>query len=529
MGKIKRNKFKLGLLTPILLIFISNIIYLNDVFANQPKNVAISNVRDTTFTTSWITDATEAGYINYGTTSPLGNTADDVRGEFFEGTTHYVTVTNLSPNTTYYYDIVSGGVTYDEGGLHYTMTTGPTLDPPSPDTVYGLVFLSDGTTPAEGAIVYIKLRDNDGEGTTGESQICSSLVESTGFWSYGLGNVRIQTLDSYFEYSKSGDSLILEVKGPNGGVTSQIVDTKDDTSASPMTLEPNAAPVLEWTGEAGYESGGLELETGYASTDFTFRIKYIDSNNDQPAVHRVYIDKNGDGDYSDTGEANNMTATGSDYASGVIYTYATTIPYSPGSDNCSYYFEFSDGLEFATGNITKAINEATAINKPDVLQTLGITIDKNSWGITPVPIQIPAPEQVMSQGERIKVTNSGDGLQTFALRIQDEDDKGEWVHNSTEDNAGLNTYVLTAIFCGASDIPGSSDYNEGESEDVITISSQTADTTKFAYSLGSQNGQSVPPSNDIYLYFRLDLPTAVSGIHFDEEHKMTIELSCQGE
>jgi len=289
----------------------------------------------------------------------------------------------------------------------------------------------------------------------------------------------------------------------------------------------NTKPVLDWTGEAGYQSDGLEPEIGYASTDFIFKIKYTDQEGDAPTVRQVYIDKNGDGDYSDTGEIADMTATESDYASGVIYTYTTNIPYSANSQNCSYYFRFSDGVEFATGNITQAISAATAINKPDVFQTLGISIDKNSWGIKPVPIQIPALPQVMLQQDRVKVTNSGDGLQTYSLKIEDEDNKDEWSHSSSEGGSDLNTYVLSAVFCAEGDAVSSVSFNEGDSDDIITDLAQLANNTKFAYTSGSQNGQSVTPLSDVYLYFRLDLPTSVSGSHFDEQHDLTLELSCQ--
>ena len=296
-----------------------------------------------------------------------------------------------------------------------------------------------------------------------------------------------------------------------------------------LDMSMNTPPLLEWAGEAGYTEDGLEPEAGYSSTDFLFKVKYKDPDGDAPLVHKVHIDKNGDGDYSDTGEEADMTTGGTDYTTGVIYSHTTVIPYSGNSANCSYYFEFSDNVESATGTISVAISEATAVNKPDVFQTLGITIDKNDWRATPTPVQVPALPQLMSSGDRIKVINTGDGNQTFNLSISDQDVKDEWSAESSEGANGLNKYVLSAVFSGVDDVIEEADYNEGSSDDVVTDLAQPAGATKFAFSSGSQNGLSVTPLAQRHLSFRLDLPTAVAGVNFDQEHAMIVELSCQGE
>ena len=197
-------------------IFSLSFIFMNEAFASQPRSITISNVENMRFTVSWATDIQESVQINYGTTSSLGNIAYDTRGNSFNGTTHYVTVSGLNSVTTYYYDIISGGVTYDNGGAHFTVTTGASLSPAiGSDIVYGMVFLNDGTTLAQNAIVYINLQDNNNQGTSGYSQTRSSIVGSTGYWSLELKNVRDQALDAYFVYSATGgDNLVLNAAGP---------------------------------------------------------------------------------------------------------------------------------------------------------------------------------------------------------------------------------------------------------------------------------------------------------------------------
>ena len=126
------------------------------------SEVRTTNVRDTSFTVSWLTNLPASSEVRYGSDpNHLNETAYDQRGEATSDDTHFVTVNGLLPNTTYYFDVVSGGTIDDNGGTHYAVSTGSTLGVPGSDTISGQVFLT-GTTPAEGSLVYITLSDADG-------------------------------------------------------------------------------------------------------------------------------------------------------------------------------------------------------------------------------------------------------------------------------------------------------------------------------------------------------------------------------
>ena len=199
--------------------------------------VQATNVRDTTFNVSWTTNQSGTGEVHYGTDpASLDQTAYDDRGVETSDDTHYVTLTSLTPETTYYFDVISGSTTDDNNGDHYSVTTGPTSDLPSSDTIYGQVFQEGGATPAEGSVVYITLFDHDGSGSPDEAALLSALVESSGYWYTNLGNARLADLSAYFEYSASGDSVMLLAKGAAEGCASQTVDTIDDTPAADMIL-----------------------------------------------------------------------------------------------------------------------------------------------------------------------------------------------------------------------------------------------------------------------------------------------------
>ena len=201
----------------------------------------MTNLRDTSFAVSWTTDRETTGYLKFAD----GRVFYDVRGKGFAGETHYVVVTGLAPETTYIFDIHSGATVENNAGMHYTIATLPTLDTlPGSDAVYGQVFLKDGVTPAEGAIVYLTLADGDGQGSPGEAAVMSALVESDGWWHANLGNARLADGSGYFTYSTAGDAVMLMAQGPAGRFVSRTVDTGDLGPAAPLTLVRQRRPYL---------------------------------------------------------------------------------------------------------------------------------------------------------------------------------------------------------------------------------------------------------------------------------------------
>jgi len=106
---------------------------------------------------------------------------------------------------------------------------------------------------------------------------------------------------------------------------------------------PNRPPTLVFTGEANFKTDGVNPLTGMEPADFTFRIMYIDLDNDAPAAEYPKL-KIGDDSYvmiaADTGDTN--------YVDGKIYTYQI------GLDKGDYTYSFE---------VMNAINQ-TAILGP---------------------------------------------------------------------------------------------------------------------------------------------------------------------
>lgn len=208
--------------TPLFLavaLFANLAFFVVDQAAADPlaiSDLRITNVRDQAATISWLTrNESLTGRVLYGTDpTNLNFLAYDDRGETATAQNHYVTLTELVHNTTYYYEVQSGS--HSTTG---SLTTAPTLPPPAPSGVsYGRIFYADGITPAPGTIVYLTIRDADGSSpdTLGDSAPLSALVESSGYWSYSFSNARTQDLQGYFTISPTGDQVLAEPIGPNG-------------------------------------------------------------------------------------------------------------------------------------------------------------------------------------------------------------------------------------------------------------------------------------------------------------------------
>jgi hypothetical protein len=98
-----------------------------DTTAPVVSNVTISNTTATGATISWTTDEASTGTVNYGFTLAYGQTATDST----TGTTHTVTLTGLTANSNYFYQIVAkdaaGNTNSTSTGLFGTTgTTTPT-------------------------------------------------------------------------------------------------------------------------------------------------------------------------------------------------------------------------------------------------------------------------------------------------------------------------------------------------------------------------------------------------------------------
>lgn len=203
------------------------------VFASaeeQPSQVKITNITDTSFSVSWITQKATSGYIQYGENNPdlvVSDDRDQASGSVDSYFTHFVTVRGLRPATTYNFRIGSGASKYDQDGQPYQTKTGLNLgSPPAADVAYGQVITANGD-PAGGAIVYL---------TVSGAVPQASLVNATGSWVIPISTARSADLTNYAAYDPQTTQLQIQVVAGSLGSASVTTTTGDDSPVPEITL-----------------------------------------------------------------------------------------------------------------------------------------------------------------------------------------------------------------------------------------------------------------------------------------------------
>jgi hypothetical protein len=198
-----------------------------------PKNIKITNIRDTSFTVSFLTDEATAGFVKYGVTATeLKNQASDDRdqlnGNVGQYQSHYITLRDLDPNTEYHFTLGTASMPRtDNNGVPFTVKTAPKAgNQAAAKTAYGVVNKVDGA-PADGAIVYMII--------PGGTEL-SALVKSSGSWAIPLSSARTSDLSTYIAVQPS-TPVSLIVQGTAVNETASVdLTIADSQPVSPIIL-----------------------------------------------------------------------------------------------------------------------------------------------------------------------------------------------------------------------------------------------------------------------------------------------------
>ncbi|KKS14140.1 MAG: hypothetical protein UU67_C0007G0021 [Candidatus Daviesbacteria bacterium GW2011_GWB1_41_5] len=121
-----------------------------------PQKITLANLAPASVSIFWQTVNQTSGFIRIGTSSTLDQTFRDVRDSFSLNPygLHFVTLTNLSPGTTYFYKINSGGSLHPQGApLTFRTPFEETVSSYQP--VIGTV-INDDLTPISEAFVTLE-------------------------------------------------------------------------------------------------------------------------------------------------------------------------------------------------------------------------------------------------------------------------------------------------------------------------------------------------------------------------------------
>lgn len=161
--------------------------------AYAPTQIRVTNVSDTSFTVSFITEEEVLGTIAYGTDEKLGKIAIDDRdqqsGSPNPYTTHHITIKNLTPNTKYFYSITASDKVFLNENQPFTVQTLAPLisDPPKQAPIVGKVVYPDGTTDTN--IIVFLVGDS--------TQSYSVLTKQDGSYVMPLNAIRTKDFSTY--------------------------------------------------------------------------------------------------------------------------------------------------------------------------------------------------------------------------------------------------------------------------------------------------------------------------------------------
>ncbi len=185
----------LGLAVGVMLVQNIQIFKLGAEAQNSPKDVRISNITSDSFSVTWLTDVETVGFIKYG--SSVGNltntkTEESQTPDF----THLVNITELTPQTDYFFKINSGETDFDNNEIPWQGQTLTASDNSQPKLISGSVLLATGMA-AKNAIIYITINN----------KLFSALTSQNGSWIISLPSniVSANTLLEISALSGKGD------------------------------------------------------------------------------------------------------------------------------------------------------------------------------------------------------------------------------------------------------------------------------------------------------------------------------------
>jgi hypothetical protein len=251
-----------GLIAGILLVGKPQDILTKAGPTSVPKNVKISNKTGESITVSWITDIPVTGLLKYSDNPsnlglPGADIRDQVSGTAGLFTTHYVVLTNLKPNKTYYFEVVGGPASYNDNGKPYQTRTGGALGSVAEDVIGGKI-VSGGGQGVEGSMVYIEI---DG------GETLSALTKNGGVWQLDLGQVR-NNKGQALAYDQQSQQISLFVQGGALGTATALTNTANDNPIKDIVMGTNVNLVegnrsLVGSGTTG--GSGLAEGSGFGS------------------------------------------------------------------------------------------------------------------------------------------------------------------------------------------------------------------------------------------------------------------------
>ncbi len=215
-----------GIATGLILIQSGKTFRLGASPTATPKEVRITNITDSSFTVSWVTDSPTGGFVKYGESeSSLNQTAlDEIENPSL---THFASVRALNPNTQYFIKINSESQDYDNNGSAWTTTTGAVLGNTEATIIISGKVELQNQAPVSSTLVYAQI--------IGSSSL-SSFTTEDGNWLITLSFARTTDLSSYFPIDVNDSVVEILVQAGGAEVATAKIHPSAAKPAPPIIL-----------------------------------------------------------------------------------------------------------------------------------------------------------------------------------------------------------------------------------------------------------------------------------------------------
>jgi len=359
-----------------------------------PEELRVTNLTDTSFTLSYVTQESVLGTLTYDST-PTGNKValddrDQQSGTPQPYLTHHITVKNLSPNTTYYYSILSSNKTFIDKDKPFSVKTlnSLTQDPSRQTPIVGSVANEDGSHDNNTIVLLV----------TDGAQTLSTLTKADGTFIMPLNALRTNDFSSYIAFTPN--SLIkLLVENPKGKATVSVLASQinpvplitlnnsyDFTTSiqgqiSPVPIASSSADTSSFPSFSATEVG--PKEPAIASPD-----RNEELHDSQPQFEGTALPNTEVQIEIHSGDPITTTVTSNKNGS---WVFRPTTKLEPGEHTVTIKTKNSQGiLQTITRNFT-VFAEGSQFTEPSVSPTQPTATPLPEITITPTPTLTPTP------------------------------------------------------------------------------------------------------------------------------------------